>query len=82
MQNEWQAFLNLCLAQETHLDNIEDYKKVQHPSVTDCEFILPLNAVYSESKFIYLSDAVPAGGRDGFRLPEETQRHSGPKVAR
>ncbi|TWW69236.1 Envoplakin 210 kDa cornified envelope precursor protein [Takifugu flavidus] len=29
MQNEWQAFLNLCLAQETHLDNIEDYKKFQ-----------------------------------------------------
>lgn len=28
LQAEWQAFLNLCLAQETHLDNIEDYKKV------------------------------------------------------
>ncbi|XP_042249882.1 envoplakin [Thunnus maccoyii] len=29
VQNEWQAFLNLCLAQEVHLDNIEDYKKFQ-----------------------------------------------------
>ncbi|XP_068193776.1 envoplakin [Antennarius striatus] len=29
VQSEWQAFLNLCLAQETHLDNIEDYKKFQ-----------------------------------------------------
>ncbi|XP_068606002.1 envoplakin [Brachionichthys hirsutus] len=29
VQTEWQAFLNLCLAQETHLDNIEDYKKFQ-----------------------------------------------------
>ncbi|KAL7378520.1 hypothetical protein ABVT39_015097 [Epinephelus coioides] len=29
VQAEWQAFLNLCLAQETHLDNIEDYKKFQ-----------------------------------------------------
>lgn len=28
LQGEWQAFLNLCLAQETHLDNIEEYKKV------------------------------------------------------
>ncbi|XP_044038320.1 envoplakin-like [Siniperca chuatsi] len=29
VQAEWQDFLNLCLAQETHLDNIEDYKKFQ-----------------------------------------------------
>lgn len=29
VQSEWQAFLNLCLAQESHLDNIEDYKKVK-----------------------------------------------------
>ncbi|KAI3360147.1 hypothetical protein L3Q82_014464, partial [Scortum barcoo] len=29
VQAEWQAFLNLCLAQEVHLDNIEDYKKFQ-----------------------------------------------------
>lgn len=32
LQAEWQAFLNLCLAQETHLDNIEEYKKVTSPS--------------------------------------------------
>lgn len=31
MQSEWQIFLNLCLAQETHLDNIDDYKKVKRP---------------------------------------------------
>lgn len=36
LQAEWQAFLNLCLAQETHLDNIEDYKKVTSDSATDC----------------------------------------------
>ncbi|XP_067086956.1 envoplakin-like isoform X1 [Osmerus mordax] len=29
VQNEWQSFLNLCICQETHLDNIEDYKKYQ-----------------------------------------------------
>ncbi|KAM9393400.1 envoplakin-like isoform 2-T2 [Pholidichthys leucotaenia] len=29
IQNEWQAFLNLCLAQEVHLDNIDKYKKFQ-----------------------------------------------------
>lgn len=43
VQSEWQAFLNLCLAQEKHLDNIEDYKKVAifwpHNTVTDCDSI-------------------------------------------
>uniref|UniRef100_A0A3B4A674 Uncharacterized protein n=1 Tax=Periophthalmus magnuspinnatus TaxID=409849 RepID=A0A3B4A674_9GOBI len=29
IQSEWQRFLNLCLAQEEHLDNIRDYKKFQ-----------------------------------------------------
>ncbi|KAJ0058417.1 hypothetical protein NL108_014138, partial [Boleophthalmus pectinirostris] len=29
IQAEWQRFLNLCLAQEEHLDNIRDYKKFQ-----------------------------------------------------
>lgn len=29
VQAEWQAFLNLCLAQEVHLDNIDNYKKVK-----------------------------------------------------
>ena len=29
VQNEWQAFLNLCLAQDIHLENIEEYKKVE-----------------------------------------------------
>ena len=28
VQQEWQSFLNLCIAQETHLENIEDYTKV------------------------------------------------------
>lgn len=29
VQAEWQGFLNLCLAQEVHLDNIDNYKKFQ-----------------------------------------------------
>lgn len=28
LHTQWQVFLNLCIAQETHLDNIEEYKKV------------------------------------------------------
>ncbi|XP_055080434.1 envoplakin a isoform X2 [Periophthalmus magnuspinnatus] len=27
VRNEWQQFLNLCICQETHLDNVEEYKK-------------------------------------------------------
>ncbi|KAM7386381.1 hypothetical protein PAMA_009143 [Pampus argenteus] len=37
VQNGWQAFLNLCLAQETHLDNIEMYKKFQLDAETMSE---------------------------------------------
>ncbi|XP_029006466.1 envoplakin a [Betta splendens] len=29
VRNEWQKFLNLCICQETHLDNVEEYKKYQ-----------------------------------------------------
>uniref|UniRef100_UPI001CD8A17C envoplakin-like n=1 Tax=Solea senegalensis TaxID=28829 RepID=UPI001CD8A17C len=44
VQNEWQAFLNLCLAQETHLDNIEDYKKFQLDAETLSESLERLNS--------------------------------------
>nr|XP_046265343.1 envoplakin a [Scatophagus argus] len=29
VRNEWQKFLNLCICQETHLDNVEEFKKYQ-----------------------------------------------------
>ncbi|KAM4530655.1 envoplakin-like [Odontesthes bonariensis] len=29
VQADWQAFLNLCIAQEAHLDNIDNYRKFQ-----------------------------------------------------
>ncbi|XP_051573454.1 envoplakin-like [Myxocyprinus asiaticus] len=29
VKSDWQHFLNLCLCQDTHLDNVEDYKKYQ-----------------------------------------------------
>uniref|UniRef100_A0A3B4ACH6 Uncharacterized protein n=1 Tax=Periophthalmus magnuspinnatus TaxID=409849 RepID=A0A3B4ACH6_9GOBI len=34
VRNEWQQFLNLCICQETHLDNVEEYKKQYH---MDCD---------------------------------------------
>uniref|UniRef100_A0AAV2LMC6 Desmoplakin SH3 domain-containing protein n=1 Tax=Knipowitschia caucasica TaxID=637954 RepID=A0AAV2LMC6_KNICA len=33
VRNEWQQFLNLCICQETHLDNVGEYKKYQ----LDCD---------------------------------------------
>ncbi|XP_053299625.1 envoplakin [Pleuronectes platessa] len=44
VQSEWQSFLNLCLAQETHLDNIEDYKKFQLDAETLAESMERLNS--------------------------------------
>ncbi|CAL8333578.1 unnamed protein product [Merluccius merluccius] len=29
VRNEWQKFLNLCICQEAHLDNVEEFKKYQ-----------------------------------------------------
>ncbi|XP_041672847.1 envoplakin [Cheilinus undulatus] len=43
VQGEWQAFLNLCLAQETHLDNVEDYKKFQLDAETLSDSLKRLN---------------------------------------
>ncbi|XP_051888707.1 envoplakin a [Pristis pectinata] len=30
VKNEWQQFLNLCICQEAHLKNVEDYRKFQY----------------------------------------------------
>lgn len=53
MQTEWQAFLNLCLAQEIHLDNIEDYKKVKS-LVLPCHTIPPNPLVHQSLFFLLL----------------------------
>nr|XP_061829860.1 envoplakin-like [Nerophis lumbriciformis] len=39
VQSRWQSFLNLCLAQEIHLDNVEDYKKFQLDAETLSESV-------------------------------------------
>ncbi|XP_073350769.1 envoplakin [Pagrus major] len=44
VQAEWQAFLNLCLAQEAHLDNIENYRKFQVDAETLSESLERLNS--------------------------------------
>ncbi|XP_018520557.1 LOW QUALITY PROTEIN: envoplakin a [Lates calcarifer] len=43
VRNEWQKFLNLCICQETHLDNVEEYKKYQMDTEQLSETLTKLN---------------------------------------
>ncbi|XP_077426156.1 envoplakin a [Vanacampus margaritifer] len=43
VRNEWQKFLHLCICQETHLDNLEQYKKYQLDSEQLSENLSKLN---------------------------------------
>ncbi|XP_051996354.1 envoplakin a [Xyrauchen texanus] len=44
VRNEWQTFLNLCICQETHLDNIEEYKRYQLDTDTLSESLSKLGS--------------------------------------
>ncbi|KAM4585466.1 envoplakin a [Odontesthes bonariensis] len=44
VRNEWQKFLNLCICQETHLDNVEEYKKYQMDTDQLSETLTKLNS--------------------------------------
>uniref|UniRef100_A0A8D0CRU7 Envoplakin a n=1 Tax=Sander lucioperca TaxID=283035 RepID=A0A8D0CRU7_SANLU len=43
VRNEWQKFLNICICQETHLDNVEDYKRYQMETEQLSEMLTKLN---------------------------------------
>ncbi|XP_068606672.1 envoplakin a [Brachionichthys hirsutus] len=43
VRNEWQKFLNLCICQETHLDNVEEYKRYQMDTDRMSETLTKLN---------------------------------------
>ncbi|XP_054635826.1 envoplakin a [Dunckerocampus dactyliophorus] len=43
VRNEWQKFLHLCICQETHLDNLEQYKKYQLDTEQLSETLSKLN---------------------------------------
>lgn len=51
VRSEWQKFLNLCICQETHLDNVEEFKRVNmSPPHT-----------HTSVPTIFLSSATPVG---------------------
>ncbi|XP_053308872.1 envoplakin [Spea bombifrons] len=56
LKGEWQNFLNLCICQETHLKNAEDYKKFQEGadsvSQTFKNFNQNLDSKYSQTKSV------------------------------
>ena len=33
VRNDWQKYLNLCICQEAHLDNVEEFKKVNYAQI-------------------------------------------------
>ncbi|XP_059804900.1 envoplakin a [Hypanus sabinus] len=44
VKNEWQQFLNLCICQEAHLKNVEDYRKFQYDAENLSQSIKKHNA--------------------------------------
>ncbi|KAJ8399686.1 hypothetical protein AAFF_G00407910 [Aldrovandia affinis] len=44
VRKEWQEFLNLCICQESHLENVEEYKKYQLDAETLSESLAKLNS--------------------------------------
>ncbi|KAM9362640.1 envoplakin-like [Symphorus nematophorus] len=43
VHKEWKKFLNLCICQETHLDNVEEYKRYQMETEQLSETLTKLN---------------------------------------
>ncbi|KAM4751055.1 envoplakin-like [Anableps anableps] len=44
VRNEWQKFLNLCICQETHLDNVDGFKKYQMDTEQLSEMLTQLSS--------------------------------------
>ncbi|CAL8328952.1 unnamed protein product [Lota lota] len=44
VRNEWQKYLNLCICQEAHLDNVEEFKKYQLDTEQLAETLTRLNS--------------------------------------
>lgn len=77
IQMEWQGFLNLCLAQEVHLNNVDAYKKVETNRATMCH----ITCSNRRLKKLLIVSVVPARCRDFVRVFGQTQFHTGSKVA-
>lgn len=93
VRNEWQKFLNLCICQETHLDNVEEYKKVYMPLFTQSAFqslrventwlllstSLCMAIQMFETIIVLCHSPVPNGHRAPVRDTDQTQQQPGPQ---
>ncbi|XP_038632590.1 envoplakin a [Scyliorhinus canicula] len=57
VKNEWQQFLNLCVCQEAHLKNVEDYKKFQYDAETLAQSIKKHNSELDNKYSKYNKDS-------------------------
>ncbi|KAL7826628.1 hypothetical protein AOLI_G00318370 [Acnodon oligacanthus] len=56
VQKEWQHFLSLCICQEAHLNNVEDYKKYQLDAETISESLKRINSTMEPSLLAKMSN--------------------------
>ncbi|KAK3508595.1 hypothetical protein QTP70_034261, partial [Hemibagrus guttatus] len=57
LQKQWQQFLNLCSCQQTHLDNVDIYKKFQLDAETVSESIKRINVTMDPSLLSNMSNS-------------------------
>ncbi|KAF5906033.1 envoplakin-like [Clarias magur] len=57
VQKEWQQFLNLCLCQEAHLNNVDIYKKFQLDAETVSESLKRINNTMEPSLLSNMSNS-------------------------
>ncbi|XP_072531240.1 envoplakin [Salminus brasiliensis] len=56
VQKEWKHFLSLCVCQEAHLNNVEDYKKYQLDAETISESLKRINSTMEPSLLSKMSN--------------------------
>ncbi|XP_066531921.1 envoplakin [Hoplias malabaricus] len=56
LQKEWKNFLSLCMCQEAHLDNVDQYKKYQLDTETISESLKRINSTMEPSLLATMSN--------------------------
>ncbi|XP_041073152.1 envoplakin a isoform X1 [Carcharodon carcharias] len=74
VKNEWQQFLNLCICQEAHLKNVEDYEKFQYDAETLAQSIKKHNAEL-DNKFSKYSKDNPRAMSDLLHQLESDEKN-------
>uniref|UniRef100_A0A8C5BKV9 Envoplakin a n=1 Tax=Gadus morhua TaxID=8049 RepID=A0A8C5BKV9_GADMO len=62
VRNDWQKYLNLCICQEAHLDNVEEFKKYQLDTEQLAETLTRLNSTLDPKTISKQSSEVQGPG--------------------